>query len=63
MKTNSVVNLEVNEQALLNPIYDEKAISIFKRILIRLIDIIGALVRNNIINTNNYSCRFCKFNI
>ncbi len=52
MKTNSVVNLEVNEQALLNPIYDEKAISIFKRILIRLIDIIGALVRNNIINTN-----------
>lgn len=52
MKPNSVVNVGVNEQALLNPVYEEKAISIFKRILIRLIDIVGSLIRNNIINTN-----------
>ena len=44
IKSNSVVNQDVTERSLVNPIYDEKAISIFSRILIRIIDILGALV-------------------
>ena len=44
MKTNSVINSDFSEKSLLNPIYEEKAISILKRVLIRVIDIIGALV-------------------
>ena len=44
MKTNSVVNSGFTEEALVNPIYEEKAVSIFKKILIRIVDIIGSLV-------------------
>ena len=44
MKTNSVINSDFSEKSLVNPIYEEKAISILKRVLIRVIDIIGALV-------------------
>lgn len=44
MKLNSVVNVDSNVKSLINPIYEEKAISIFKRALIRFIDIIGALI-------------------
>ncbi|MBR2290053.1 MAG: sugar transferase [Clostridia bacterium] len=44
IKTNSVVNSDVTEQSLVNPIYEEKAISIFTKAFIRLIDIIGALI-------------------
>ena len=45
MKTNSGINFDFSEESsLVNPIYEEKAISILKKILIRVIDIIGALV-------------------
>ena len=44
MKTNSVVNTGFAERSLVNPIYDEKAISIFVKVFIRMIDIIGALI-------------------
>lgn len=44
MRTNSVVNSDVIEKSLINPIYEEKAISILKRALIRIVDIIGALI-------------------
>ena len=44
MKSNSVVNSDVIEKSVINPIYEEKAISILKRALIRIVDIIGALI-------------------
>lgn len=44
IKTNSVVNSETTEESLVNPIYEEKAISIFTKAIIRIIDIIGALI-------------------
>ena len=44
MKPNSVVNMEFAENSLVDPIYEEKAISIFKKALIRIVDIIGAFV-------------------
>ena len=43
-KINSVVNTGFSENALINPIYEEKSSSIFAKILIRVVDIIGALV-------------------
>ena len=36
--------MDISEESLINPIYEEKAISIFTKLLIRVIDIIGALV-------------------
>ena len=44
MKTSSVVNSDFAEEALVNSIYEEKAISILKKVLIRIVDIIGALI-------------------
>lgn len=44
IKTNSTVNEEVTEQSLVKPIYEEKAITILKKMLIRMVDILGALV-------------------
>ena len=44
IKTNSEVNEEVTEQSLVNLVYEEKAIFILKKIFIRIIDIIGALI-------------------
>ena len=44
MKTSSVVNSDFAEEALVNSIYEEKAISILKKVLIRVVDIIGALI-------------------
>lgn len=46
IKTSSAINAGFNEEekSLLNPIYEEKAISIFAKILVRFVDIIGALV-------------------
>ena len=38
-----MVNADVNEQSLINPLYEEKTISVLKKIVIRIIDIIGAL--------------------
>ena len=45
METNSGLNSEIiDKKYLLNPVYEEKAISIFTKALIRIIDIIGAIV-------------------
>ena len=44
MKTNSVVNADFTEKFLVNPVYEEKAISVFTKAFIRIIDIIGALI-------------------
>ena len=43
IKANYMVNADVNEQSLINPLYEEKTISVLKKIVIRIIDIIGAL--------------------
>ncbi len=44
MKLNSAIDVEVTTKALVDPIYEEKAISILSKAFIRLIDIIGSLV-------------------
>ncbi len=44
MKLNSNVNVDSNTKLLLNPVYERKAISILTKALIRLIDIIGAII-------------------
>lgn len=44
MKLNSNVNVDTDVRALVNPVYERKAISILTKILIRFIDIIGAFI-------------------
>lgn len=44
LKTNSIENDLINEKSLINPIYDEKVISSLIKLLIRIVDIVGALV-------------------
>ena len=43
-KSNSVVDAEVVEEAIVKPVYEEKVISNIKSFLIRTVDIIGSLV-------------------
>ena len=44
MKLNLNVNSDSNINSLVNPIYEQKTISILTKFLIRLVDIIGAIV-------------------
>ena len=44
MKLNSSINMENSNVELINPVYEKKAISVFTQVIIRLLDIMGALV-------------------
>ncbi len=44
MKADSQINEQIKNQALINPIYEQKLLSVFLRIFIRFVDIIGGLV-------------------
>jgi lipopolysaccharide/colanic/teichoic acid biosynthesis glycosyltransferase len=44
MKLNSTSNFEFTNEELVNPVYEEKAISILVKAFIRVVDIIGAII-------------------
>ena len=60
MRLSSKVDVESESTEILNPIYEEKAISWFVQILIRFIDIIVRLHRNFFINTCKLICSYTK---